>query len=86
MTSNFTTPATPESLLGPTIHAHDESLLRLPEVEAVVGMKKSKIYSLLQEGQFPAPVRLGPRSVRWKSTDVEAWIDGLEGDPTGQEG
>ena len=68
MTSNFTTPATPESLL------------RLPEVEAVVGMKKSKIYSLLQEGQFPAPVRLGPRSVRWKGSAVRAWIDGLKTD------
>ena len=86
MTSNFTTPATPESLLGPTIHAHAESLLRLPEVEAVVGMKKSKIYSLLQEGQFPAPVRLGPRSVRWKASAVSAWIDNLKADTTGREG
>lgn len=74
MTSNFTTPATPESLL------------RLPEVEAVVGMKKSKIYSLLQEGQFPAPVRLGPRSVRWKASAVSAWIDNLRADTTGREG
>lgn len=57
-----------------------ESLLRLPQVEAVVGLKKSKIYSLLQAGQFPAPVRLGPRSVRWKSSAVRAWIDGLKTD------
>ena len=74
MTSNFTTPATPESLL------------RLPEVEAVVGMKKSKIYSLLQEGQFPAPVRLGPRSVRRKASAVRTWIDNLKADTTGREG
>ena len=47
-----------------TTRATAEILLRLPEVEAVVGVKKSKIYSLVQEGQFPAPVRLGPRSVR----------------------
>ena len=89
---NFTTPATPESLLGsstrrywsegrqPTTHPHAESLLRLPEVEAVVGLKKSKIYSLLQEGQFPPPVRLGPRSVRWRASAVSAWIDGLKTD------
>ena len=57
-----------------------ESLLRLPQVEAVVGLKKSKIYSLLQAGQFPAPVRLGPRSVRWKGSAVRAWIDGLKTD------
>ena len=63
-----------------TTPAPAESLLRLPQVEAVVGLKKSKIYSLLQAGQFPAPVRLGPRSVRWKGSAVRAWIDGLKTD------
>ena len=72
--------------MHPTPNAHPptpppaESLLRLPQVEAVVGLKKSKIYSLLQAGQFPAPVRLGPRSVRWKGSAVRAWIDGLKTD------
>ena len=65
---------------NPTTPAPAESLLRLPQVEAVVGLKKSKIYSLLQAGQFPAPVRLGPRSVRWKGSAVRAWIDGLKTD------
>ena len=65
---------------NPTTPGPAESLLRLPQVEAMVGMKKSKIYSLLQAGQFPAPVRLGPRSVRWKGSAVRAWIDGLKTD------
>ena len=65
---------------NPTTPAPAESLLRLPQVEAVVGLKKSKIYSLLQAGQVPAPVRLGPRSVRWKGSAVRAWIDGLKTD------
>ena len=65
---------------NPTTPAPAESLLRLPQVEAVVGLKKSKIYSLLQAGQFPAPVRLGPRSVRWKGSAVRAWIDCLKTD------
>ena len=70
----------PTTNANPTTHAPAESLLRLPQVEAVVGLKKSKIYSLLQAGQFPAPVRLGPRSVRWKGSAVRAWIDGLKTD------
>ena len=69
-----------------TTPAPAESLLRLPEVEAVVGLKKSKIYSLLQEGQFPAPVKLDPRSVRWRASAILKWIDNLESDTTGQEG
>ena len=75
-----------DSITTPTTLATPESLLRLPEVEAVVGLKKSKIYSLLQEGQFPAPVRLGPRSVRWKASAVSAWIANLTADPIGQGG
>ena len=54
-----------------------ESLLRLPEVEAVVGLKKSKLYTLIQEGRFPQPVKLGTRSVRWKASSVYAWIESL---------
>ena len=69
----------------PTATAPAESLLRLPQVEAVVGLKKSKIYALVQEGQFPAPVKLGPRSVRWKASAILKWLDGLEGDTTGKE-
>ncbi|MGE4401825.1 MAG: helix-turn-helix transcriptional regulator [Desulfobulbus sp.] len=54
-----------------------ESLLRLPEVEAVVGLKKSKLYTLIQEGRFPPPVKLGTRSIRWKASTIYAWIDSL---------
>lgn len=54
-----------------------ESLLRLPEVEAIVGLKKSKLYTLIQEGGFPPPVKLGTRSVRWKASTVYGWIDSL---------
>ncbi len=56
---------------------HNESLLRLPEVEAIVGLKKSKLYTLIQEGGFPQPVKLGTRSVRWKASAVYGWIDSL---------
>ena len=63
-----------------------EKLLRVPEVEDLTAMKKSKLYDLVKQGQFPAPVRIGPRAVRWRLSAVQKWIDGLEGDPTGQEG
>lgn len=54
-----------------------ESLLRLPEVEAIVGLKKSKLYTLIQEGGFPQPVKLGTRSVRWKASSIYGWIENL---------
>ena len=49
-------------------------ILRLPAVEAAAGFKKSKIYELVKEGQFPQPVRLGAKSVGWLADEVQAWI------------
>jgi prophage regulatory protein len=46
-------------------------LLRLPVVEAAVGLKRSAIYGRIARGLFPAPVELGPRSVAWVKTEVE---------------
>ena len=64
---------------------HPEKLLRVPEVEDLTAMKKSKLYDLVKQGQFPAPVRIGPRAVRWRLSAVQEWISRLEGDTTGKE-
>ena len=50
-------------------------VLRLPAVECAVGFKKSKLYDLIKEGQFPQPVRLGNKSVGWLADEVQAWIN-----------
>ncbi|MCI5149151.1 MAG: AlpA family phage regulatory protein [Candidatus Electrothrix sp. MAN1_4] len=52
-------------------------LLRLGQVEAATGLKKSAIYARIKTGKFPAAVRLGSRSVAWRSDDIQAWIDAL---------
>ncbi|HDR8861627.1 AlpA family phage regulatory protein [Burkholderia stagnalis] len=49
-------------------------ILRLNCVLDAVGVKKSCIYQWVREGRFPAPVRLGARSVGWLEADVEAWL------------
>jgi prophage regulatory protein len=49
-----------------------QRLLRLAEVSTMVGLKRSS-YRYVSEGKFPAPVRVGERSVRWKLVDVLAW-------------
>lgn len=50
-------------------------LMRLPEVEDSIGYKKSKIYQMIDKGEFPAPVKLGSRSRAWKEEEVQEWID-----------
>jgi len=58
-----------------------EILLRLPQLEKVVGMKRTTIYKRMAAGTFPRPVRLGANSVAWKSGTVQEWIDSLQVTP-----
>jgi prophage regulatory protein len=53
-----------------------EALLRLPAVEARVGLKKSSIYEMLGRTPpaFPRPVKLSRRAVVWPASAIDAWI------------
>lgn len=49
-------------------------MLRLDEVMKITGLSRSTLYALIKRGEFPQQVPLGPRMVRWKSTDVDSWV------------
>lgn len=49
-------------------------LLRLCAVKDRTGLGTSTIYAARARGEFPDPVRIGPRAVAWKETDIEMWI------------
>ena len=51
-----------------------DRLLRLPDVEAVTGCKKSTIYKLMKEGNFPLRVRITPRMAAWPESAVLTWV------------
>ena len=53
-------------------------ILRLPEVLARVGLRRSTVYQLMDTGEFPASVRLTANAVGWLSSDVDAWIAGRQ--------
>jgi prophage regulatory protein len=49
------------------------TFLRLPEVKKITGLSKSSLYALIQEKSFPAPVRLGARTVAWVRSEIRQW-------------
>lgn len=51
-----------------------DRLLRLPDVEAATGCKKSTIYKLMKEGKFPACVRITARMSAWPESSVLQWV------------
>ena len=51
-----------------------DRLLRRRQVEEITGMGRSSIYRLMQHGDFPPPVRVGPAAVRWRESDITGWL------------
>src|SRR5580704_4385936 len=51
----------------------DVTFLRLPGVKAITGLSKSRRYVLIRDKSFPAPVRLGARTVAWVRSEVRQW-------------
>ncbi|MGN6329398.1 MAG: helix-turn-helix transcriptional regulator [Rhodanobacter sp.] len=49
-------------------------LLRIADVQLMVGLSKPTIYRLMQAGKFPAQVKLSASAVGWKFDEVVAWV------------
>ena len=53
-------------------------ILRLKEVCHYTGLGRSTVYAKISTGGFPAPLRLGARSVGWRLADLDAWLQAPE--------
>lgn len=49
-------------------------LIPIADVLAFIPVARSTLYLLMQEPDFPKPVRIGGR-VFWKSEEIQAYID-----------
>ena len=49
-------------------------LIPIADVLALIPVARSTLYLLMQESDFPKPVRIGGR-VFWKAEDIHAYID-----------
>jgi prophage regulatory protein len=60
-----------DQVVDPALNAH--RLLRLSEVMTMIGLGHTSIYNYVAAGTFPAPIKVGENSVRWKLADILAW-------------
>ncbi|MBA3590633.1 AlpA family transcriptional regulator [Methylibium sp.] len=51
-----------------------DALLKLATVQALTGLGKTTLYTLVSRQQFPQPIRRGTRCTRWRAGDVTAWL------------
>jgi prophage regulatory protein len=54
---------------------HTRRILRLPEVEAKVGLKHDSIYRGAREGWFPKPFKLSERASGWFEHELDEWLE-----------
>lgn len=48
-------------------------LLTMTEVRQLTRLGRNTIYTMMERGEFPKPIRRG-RSVRWLKSKIEAWV------------
>ena len=54
----------------------DETLLNRREVQRRCGsIPTSTLYRWVRDGSFPAPLKIGPQAIRWRLSEVLAWIE-----------
>ena len=49
-------------------------LLTCREVVALVRFSRSTLYLMVANGTFPAPKKIGSKSVRWVAAEVNQWL------------
>ena len=62
-----------------------DNFLRLNDVTKSTGLSRASIYRYMREGVFPKSVRLGPRSVAWRESEVEQWKQSIVGQDDNKE-
>ena len=52
----------------------EHSLISCRDLQARVALGRSTIYRLISKGQFPRPVKIGGKAVRWVVSEIDAWV------------
>ena len=60
-------PSAPKNLM-PT------KVLRLPKVLEKIGISRSQLYRLINQGDFPKQYHLSVRTAVWDEGEIEAWL------------
>lgn len=52
-------------------------LLNLEELSAQFKVNRGTILLWVAKGEFPSPIRIGRRTLRWRDSDIEAFVEEL---------
>ena len=49
-------------------------MMRRRSVERLTGLSKSTLYRLIKKGEFPQPLRMTRKAVRWRREEINEWL------------
>ena len=53
----------------------NDHILRQPSLRSKTGRANATTWKDVKEGTFPPPIRIGPRAVGWRESEVNAWLE-----------
>ena len=54
-----------------------DKLLSFPQVKEMTGLSRTTIWRYEQKDTFPQHITLSKRCIRWRESEVMAWMNGL---------
>ena len=51
----------------------DDPLLTSEQIQNEFGISRTTVYLWTKQKLFPAPIKIGPRFIRWRRSVIEAW-------------
>lgn len=56
----------------------NDRLLRRSEVLARVPVAPSTLYKMMEEENFPRPIKITSKAVAWRESAINEWLEGRE--------
>ena len=54
----------------------DTALLTIRDISRLAGRSRTSLWRDVRDGRLPSPLRIGPNAVRWRASDVRAYLNG----------
>ncbi len=51
------------------------AFFRLPEILKILPIGRSTWWAKVKSGEYPQPVKLGPRTTAWRAQDIRALVE-----------
>jgi prophage regulatory protein len=51
-----------------------DRLIRLRELVKLLSISRANVYRLMKMGKFPQPIKLAERTVAWRLSEIETWV------------